>query len=148
MGHLQRGARMLYTVTSQGRPIGVTDLGFIPLAGVSRSGYFFPNAEGERVISTIAAALPAMRAYLLRDVTDEHGHTLVHPAMLGSPIFADLAEWMHHAAAHQLALQREDGSLVRTTLIGLQDTSPFSGRFGVELVASRADDGIDDMLSS
>jgi hypothetical protein len=111
-----------YTVWSRGRLIGDTDLGFIRLVDQARSGWFYPNADGERVMPTIAAVLPAMRAYLHRDAVDAQGDSFVHPAMYGSTTFADLAEAFQHLRSLDLELRREDGSVVPTSDVGIQDT--------------------------
>jgi hypothetical protein len=111
----------MYTVSSRGRPIGVTDLGFVRIGGPSRSGWFYPNAAGERLMPIFAAPLPAMRAYLHQDVLED-GHPIVQPQLIGSTLFADIAEAFQHVASLDLALHREDGSLVPTELIGIQDT--------------------------
>lgn len=68
----------MYTVSSGGRQIGVTDLAFERLPGRSRSGWFHPNAG--------------------------------------------LAEALHRVDSLDLTLHREDGSLVPTELVGIQDT--------------------------
>lgn len=112
---------MSFIVTSQGRPIGTTDLGFLHFGGTSRSGWFVPNELGEKLVPRIATPLPAMRAYFLRDCRDNEGNGVVDPTFLTSPLLADLAEHVQHMAALELALQREDGSLVPTTSIGIQD---------------------------
>jgi hypothetical protein len=125
---------MLYTVSSRGRPIGVTDLGFMRIGGLSRSGWFHPNEEGERLMPTIASVLPAMRAYFLRDYRDENGSAIIQPRLPQSELFADLAEALHHSATLDLTVQREDGSLVRTSDIGIQDTQ--SGRIMTEAEAA------------
>jgi hypothetical protein len=111
-----------YTVWSRGRLIGETDLGFFRLIEQSRSGWFHPNADGEKVMPVIASVLPAMRAYLHRDKVDAAGDPLVHPAMYGSTAFADLAEAFQHLSSLELELRREDGSVVPTSEIGIQDT--------------------------
>jgi hypothetical protein len=111
-----------YTVWSRGRLIGDTDLGFIRLVDQARSGWFYPNADGERVMPTIAAVLPAMRAYLHRDAMDAQGDSFVHPAMHGSTTFADLAQAFQRLRSLDLELRREDGSVVPTSDIGIQDT--------------------------
>jgi len=111
-----------YTVWSRGRLIGQTDLGFVPIIDRFRSGWFHPNAEGERSMPVIAAPLPAMRAYLHRDQKDESGHSLVRPELHGSTLFADLAEALQHLQSLELELRREDGTVVPTTDIGIQDT--------------------------
>ena len=125
---------MLYTVSSRGRTIGVTDLGFMRLGGVNRSGYFHPNEEGERLVPSIAAGVPAMRAYMCRDTIDAHGRSIVQPQMIGSTVFADIAEALHRTAEFELAVHREDGSLVPTEQIGIQDTEQFRHLVGVEIV--------------
>lgn len=122
---------MRYTVWSRGRLIGDTDLGFVRLVDKARSGWFFPNTDGEGVMPTIAAVLPAMRAYLHRDSVDAQGDSIVHPAMHASTTFADLAEAFQHLRALELELRREDGSVVPTTEIGIQDTKQL-----LELVES------------
>jgi hypothetical protein len=111
-----------YTVWSRGRLIGETDLGFIRLINESRSGWFHPNIEGERLMPVIASVLPAMRAYLHRDAVDAAGESLVQPALNRSTLFADLAEAFQHLSSLDLELRREDGSVVPTSDIGIQDT--------------------------
>ena len=113
---------MPYTVWSRGRQIGETDLGFYRLIDQSRSGWFHPNAEGERVMPVIASVLPAMRAYLHRDKVDAAGNPMVQPALYGSTLFADLAEDFQRMESLDLELRREDGSVVPTSIIGIQDT--------------------------
>lgn len=113
---------MLYSVWSRGRQIGETDLGFYRLIDQSRSGWFHPNAEGERVMPVIASVLPAMRAYLNRDKVDAEGEPVVQPALHGSTLFADLAEAFQHLESLDFELRREDGSVVPTASIGIKDT--------------------------
>jgi hypothetical protein len=126
-----------YTVWSRGRLIGDTDLGFIRVIDQARSGYFHPNVEGERLMPVIASVLPAMRAYLHRNAVDAQGDSLVQPAMHGSTAFADLAEAFQHLHSLELELRREDGSVVPTSDIGIQDTQQL-----VEL-AEMDDDDVD-----
>jgi hypothetical protein len=111
-----------YQVASRGRVIGTTELDFARIGGRSRSGWFHPNAEGERLMPVVASVLPAMRAYLHRDVRLDDGRPVVRPELEGSTLFADLAEALHHASTLDLTLHREDGSLVPTELVGIQDT--------------------------
>jgi hypothetical protein len=111
-----------YTVWSRGRLIGDTDLGYIRIINKARSGSFHPNAEGERVMPVIASVLPAMRAYLHRDAVDALGDPIVQPALQGSKLFADLAEAFENLRSLDLELRREDGSVVPTSDIGIQDT--------------------------
>lgn len=112
---------MRFTVWSRGRLIGETDLGFPPVIAQARSGWFEPNAEGAKVMPVVAAVLPAMRAYVHRNAVDAAGNRLVQPELVGSTLFADLAEALHHAGALELELRREDGSVVPTEDIGIQD---------------------------
>lgn len=109
---------MPFIVTSQGRPIGTTDLGFIHSIGARRMGWFVPNALGETLIPRIATPLPAVRAHLLRDPTAGEP---VRPGSLAGPYLADLAEHVQHVTALDLALQRDDGSPVSTKTIAFQD---------------------------
>jgi hypothetical protein len=111
-----------YSVWSRGRLIGHTDLGFIRLIDVCRSGSFHPTAEGARLMPAVASRLPAMGAYLHRDARDAAGNGLVRPELQGSALFADLAEAFQHVEALELEIRREDGSVVPTSAIGIQDT--------------------------
>jgi hypothetical protein len=113
---------MQYTVSSRGRPIGVTDLGFVRIGGPNRSGWFHPNAEGERLMPVIASVIPAMRAFLHRDVRGAEGEPIVQPHLLGSTLFADIAEALHHVGALELTLHHANGSVIPTRLVGIQDT--------------------------
>jgi hypothetical protein len=113
---------MPYTVWSRGRLIGETDLGFRPLIESLRSGWFHPSPEGERLMPMVASVTPAMRAYLHRDKVDASGNGFVQPELEGSTLFADLAEAFQHLLSFELELRREDGSVVPTSDIGLQDT--------------------------
>lgn len=131
---------MLYSVWSRGRQIGETDLGFYRLIDQSRSGWFHPNAEGERVMPVIASVLPAMRAYLHRDKVDAAGNPMVQPALPGSTLFADLAEAFQRMESLDLELRREDGSVVPTSSIGIQDTHQLLA-FPEELLTEDATTG-------
>jgi hypothetical protein len=111
-----------YTVASRGRPIGHTELAFTPIGGPSRSGWLHPNEEGERVLPSVASPLPAMRAFLHRDVRDADGRPIVRQELLKSTLFADLAEALHRVEALELTLHDERGALIPTSLIGIQDT--------------------------
>jgi hypothetical protein len=141
---------MPYTVWSRGRLIGETDLAFIRIFNRSRSGWFHPTPEGERSMSVIASVLPAMRAYLHRDAVDAQGNSLVQPALHGSELFADLAEAFQHLRALDLELRREDGTVVPTADIGVQDTqqllefSPVE-RDEIETFGPDADDELFEM---
>ena len=94
---------MRYTVSSGGVTIGETDLGFVRCEVAVRVGWFHPNVEGERLLPRIIPPL-AMRAHLDRE------------AWAG-----DQAASAHHCEAYPLALHREDGSVVPTRNLGIQD---------------------------
>ena len=112
----------LYTICSRGVPIGVSDLSFVRIGGPNRSGFFFPNADGERLLPQLVSVLPAMRAWLHRDVPVDGQPSVAQPHFLGSSLFADLAEAFHHLATQELTLHREDGTMIPTEMIGIQDT--------------------------
>ena len=112
---------MRYTVCSHGRPIGVTDLDFFHMKGLARAGWFHPNADGEKVMPLVGSMHRALRAYGSRKLVGDEGTRLVHPDFTGSQLHADIAEAFHHLEALELSLHREDGSLVPTEMIGLQD---------------------------
>lgn len=113
---------MEFTLTSRGVPIGTTDLAFMHFGGPGRSGWLHPNAAGEKVLPGIASPLPAMRAFFMRDIRCSTGESMVLPEYLHSQLFADLAEQVQHTTALDLALVREDGSVLPTTSIGIQDS--------------------------
>ena len=113
---------MQYTISSRGRPIGTTALDFIRIDSANRSGWFHPNALGAELMPTIALVLPAMRAYVCRNVRGDDGEPIVQESFRRSSLFADLAEALHRVDAMELTLHRPDGTLVPTSLIGLQDT--------------------------
>jgi hypothetical protein len=119
-----------YTVSSRGRPIGVTDLGFVRIGGPIRAGWFHPSADGERLIEQSPGTQPFPNSW------------------------AELPD---------LTLHHEDGSLVPTTSIGIQDTErllalaeaeearrdlagwdPDDDAMDAEVEAMLAADGLDD----
>jgi hypothetical protein len=69
----------------------------------------------------VASPLPAMRAYFLRNVRMEDGRSIVRPELEGSTMWGDLAEVLHQTSALDITLHREDGSLVVTEMVGIQD---------------------------
>jgi len=111
-----------YTIASRGRPIGTTELDFFRLDGSTRSGWFLPNALGEKTMPIIALVLPAVCAYVNRDAKGEDGQGVVLPSFRQSSLFADIAEAFDRVAALDLTLHRPDGTLVLTEMIGIQDT--------------------------
>ena len=113
---------MAYTISSRGRPIGTTELDFVRFDGTARSGWFHPNAFGEGLMPTVETVLPAIRALLDRKMDGEDGRPLMQESLRRSSEFADYAEALHRAGAMELTLHRPDGTLVPTSLIGLQDT--------------------------
>jgi hypothetical protein len=111
-----------YTIASRGRPIGTTELDFVRLDGSTRSGWFVPNTLGETLMPTIALGLPAMCAFVNRNAKGEDGQGIVRPSFCGSSLFADLAEALDRVATLELTLHRQDGTLVPTETVGIQDT--------------------------
>jgi hypothetical protein len=104
--------------------IGHTDLGFRRAFRRARCGWFFPTAEGERVMPVISAVSPALRAFVHREPTggsDESPDGAPGRARRSTQ-YADLAEAMQHVEALALELRREDGSVVRVADIAIQDT--------------------------
>jgi hypothetical protein len=130
---------MRYSVWSRGRLIGETDLGFVRFDDLSRFGWFHPNPQGERLMPVVASVLPAMQAYLGRDV-DAPGDPIVRPAPRGSTLYADLAEAFQHLHSLDLELRREDGSVVPTLGIGIQDTHQLLELAALELAKWDEDD--------
>src|SRR5829696_7573792 len=117
-----RRMRVQYTISSRGRPIGTTALDFMRIDGANRSGWFHPNGFGAELMPAVALVLPAMRAFLCRNVRGDDGQPIVQESARRSSLFADLAEALHRVDAMELTLHRPDGTLVPTSLIGLQDT--------------------------
>ncbi|HTI64958.1 MAG TPA: hypothetical protein VL524_15640 [Gemmatimonadaceae bacterium] len=111
---------MPYTVTSRGRPIGTTDLGFRYRPGASRMGWFHPNAAGERLMPIVAAVTAATRAHAQsrrgRDNPD------VDARARDANLLADVAEAYQHIGALDLRLHAEDGTLIPTEFVSIQDT--------------------------
>ena len=120
---------MQYTITSRGRPIGVTDLGFQYREGPSRMGWFQPNADGERLMAVLTSPSIAARAS-----ASSAGQSVESPdetEPFPSTCLADLAEASQHVDALGLELRRDDGSVVATEFINIQDVEEllaWSGR--------------------
>jgi len=133
----QQLASVEYTVTSRGRPIGTTDLGFARLDDSWRAGWFLPNERAADVMAALGAVLPATLA-----VHPKRGRTHDNPAvarreLARSTEWADLAEALHRVDELDLELRCADGSVVPTESIEIQDTESL-----LELV--EADDaGVD-----
>lgn len=126
---------MTFTITSRGVAIGSTDLAFYRVGGRNRSGWFYPNAEGEKAMELIASPIPAMRAYLLQDVLGEDSKSIVRPELIGSTLFADLAEAFQHNASLDLEVRNENGALIPTEMIGFQDAHTL-GEIGRRIALS------------
>ena len=118
----QREVFVPYTIASRGRPIGTTELDFFRLDGSTRSGWFLPNTFGETLMPTIALVLPAMCAFVNQDAKGEDGQGIVKPSFRRSSLFADLADALRGVEGLELTLHHEDGTLIPTEMIGLQDT--------------------------
>lgn len=110
---------MQYTITSRGRPIGVTDLGFQLRLGSSRMGWFHPNADGEPLMPVITSVSIVARTQASQ--SDSLGEPPNEQAQLRSTLLADVAEASQHVAALDLELRRDDGSIVQTDYISIQD---------------------------
>ena len=106
---------MQYTVWSSKRPIGVTDLGFRYRKGGSRSGWFHPFPQSEPLMPEIV--VPLIGNYFRPRRSDRH-----RPMRPGE--MAQLAAYERackRAARWRLQLRREDGSLVPTETVAIQD---------------------------
>lgn len=112
---------MELTLYSGDVPIATTDLGFRHFRGPSRFGWLVPKPGGEKILERIATPIPAMRAYLMREVRTSDGRPIVQPDFPHGEIFADLAAHLQHTRALDLTLRREDGSILATTDLGIQD---------------------------
>ena len=116
---------MTYILFSRGRPIGETELAFPVVVEEARFGWFVPNAEGERLMPLLAGPSPAILAYMRRGRSDAPpdatGDATSDEETLRSTLLADYAEAAQHRMALDLELRREDGSVVATSHIALQD---------------------------
>jgi len=104
-----------YTVWSGKRQIGVTDLGFRYRRRGSRTGWFHPFPQSEPLMPEIV--VPLIGSYFRPRRSDPPG-----PMTPGE--MAQLAAYERackRAAAWHLQLRREDGSLVPTETVAIQD---------------------------
>jgi hypothetical protein len=134
-----------FIVSSSGRPIGTTELGFARFLGATRSGWFHPNALGEKLMPNVALLLPAMRAYVCRDVRDEDGQSILQPTFRNSTLFADLAEAFHRLQTMELTLHHADGTLIPTAQIGIQDTKQLIEFAKLDDVYPKSDQAVDEV---
>jgi hypothetical protein len=111
-----------YTLCSCGRPIGATDLGFVPISRRWRFGWFHPNSLGQELIPLIAPPDPEMPAHLQRSALEEHESALAHSDVIRAACFQALGEFFARVQALDLTLHLDDGTLVQTVHIGIQDT--------------------------
>ena len=118
---------MQYTVTSRGRPIGTTELGAARGTNPIRIGWFHPNVEGARLLPVVTSAA-ATRAFVWH--ADPSGESPRETERRDTALLADVAEAVGHADALALEILRDDGSLVPTEDISIND---------VEEVVSRID---------
>jgi hypothetical protein len=83
-------------------------------------GWFHPNAAGERLMPIIASVSAASRAYAIgrRKWRDAGPGAEQRESML----LADVEEAYQHVGALDLKLHRDDGSLVSTEFVSIQDT--------------------------
>jgi hypothetical protein len=97
-----------YTVWSRGRLVGETDLGFIFRGFNSRTGWFYPTDQGEKLVASATGVSPAMRMVwaIGPDPTAE----------------ADLKAAVDAEERLELELRNPDGAVVETEDIGIIDT--------------------------
>lgn len=112
---------MQYTITSRGRPIGTTDLGFRYRPGASRIGWFQPNADGERLMPVVSAVTATTRVYA-QSIRRRRRSPGVGARDGDATLLADVAEARQHAGALDLELHAEDGTLIPTEIVSIQDT--------------------------
>lgn len=118
----QQLASIEYTVTSRGRPIGTTDLGFTRLDPSWRAGWFFPDEQAADVMVTLGAVLPATLAAHPKRGRSHDNPAAARREFARSSEWADLAEALHRVDELDLELRCADGSVVPTESIAIQDT--------------------------
>lgn len=107
---------------SRGEAIGTTDLGFVRVLPDSRMGWFQPNEAGHRVMPDITSVIPAMRAFKRSDGRPGRDGPIPWAELVTSTDYADLTEAMHRVGALDLSVHREDGTVIPTGYVGIQDT--------------------------
>ena len=118
---------MPYTLWSRGRLIGHTDLGFVRVVPTTRMGWFHPTPVGEKVMPIAVAVPPVIQAYVERARQLDGDATAVQAQLDRSTEGADLSAAFNHFEALEFELRREDGSVVPTDSIGIQDTHRLLG---------------------
>ena len=113
---------MQYTLSSRGLPIGVTDLGFVPISRRWRFGWFHPNSRGHELLPVVVPTVSEMPKHLQRNTLEENGNAIAHLDVMRAACFKALGEFFARVQALDLTLHLEDGTLVRTVNIGIQDT--------------------------
>lgn len=128
-----------YIVSAGGRPIGTTDLGFVALGSRIRSGWFFPNADGERLMPIVAGPFPATLEFLRNrragdeprdEPSRERDEQLCREAM----------EACRQAAMVPLSLHHADGTPVPTEDVGIRDTERLLALAREDLARSGLDE--------
>ena len=122
---------MSYTIWSRGRLLGRTDLGFVRCIRKSRMGWFHPTPDGEKLMHVATGVSAAMFAYVHRDrhLVDSIGAPALAQAIDRSAEGADLAAAFQHLEALELELRRDDGSVVPTESLGIQDMVALMERY-------------------
>jgi hypothetical protein len=122
---------MPYTVWSHDRLLGETDLGFVRCMPKSRTGWFHPTPEGEKLMPFATGVPAALYAWGLqyRHRADATGSSK-RGIMDRSTESADLEAAMQHAESLELELRRDDGTVVPTDDIGIRDMDELMVRFG------------------
>jgi hypothetical protein len=104
-----------------------------------RVGWFHPTPEGEKVMPIAVAMPPVVQAYVARARQLTGDELMVQSELDHSTEGADLSAAFHHLEALDLQLRREDGSVIPTEDIGVQDTHRL-----LELAREVEHDEVDD----
>src|SRR5205823_2050636 len=99
---------MPYTLWSNGRLLGHTDLEFIANTEVTKMGWFHPTEIGEQVLEIVTEPSRVMTNY--RETTDREA------------LLADLAAASNRVEALDLQLRSPEGAVMDTKDIGINDT--------------------------
>ena len=138
-GDLSPGANVSYVVCSRGTPIGTTTLGFVRIRPLDRMGWFFPNAEGERLMPVVEAmhrALHRSAQYVRRP--DDAPPSTPHKVVVD--VDDDLQRALDDVVALDLTLQREDGTSVPIESASISDTQTVRELWDDDLMPEGAED--------
>ena len=85
-------------------------------------GWFHPNSLGQELVPLIVPPGPETPALLQRSALEDHGSAIAHRDIVRAACFKALQEFFERVQALDLTLHLEDGTLVPTESIGIQDT--------------------------